>query len=211
MHHNLRVHVSERKIPRDAMKIPCTATEAWGGQLNKRNWSDIYDTGPKLIQKAHINYMSRWFRFTWHQFLWLHLSLKAPRAGGERTGLTSGRLCTSKPVTARSGRLAQDSPIQSWPWKTVIKKNGPCGQSFGQYTCYPFVWRKGEAKRYLERYLLGYHSRRLEKNTSGKLMTWWSMEEVCGWILSFFFHKTTNYLMGFPFCWCSVKLIFIGV
>ena len=133
MLHNLRVHVSEPKVLHDATKIPCTATETWGSQINKRNWSAISDTGPKLIQKAQINYMSRWFRFPWRQFLQFHLSLysKAPRGGGERTGLISGRLCTSKPATARSGRLLRTAQFRAGPEKRWWRKTVPVGRALG--------------------------------------------------------------------------------
>ena len=88
--HNYWTHAPQLESPRVGTKDPSWCNEDpvccdWDLRLsNKRNWSGIYDTGPTLIQKAQINYMSRWLRFPWHQFLQFHLFILKGSKGRRR-------------------------------------------------------------------------------------------------------------------------------
>jgi len=210
------VHVSEPKILRDATKIPCTATETGGSQINKRNWSAISDTGPKLIQKAQITTWAAgsdshgvsFYSFT---------SVYTQRLQGEEE---KGQVWFLEGFVQVNQRQPEVDVCSGQPSSELALKNG----DEEKRSLWAELWaihmlsicveeRRAKVPVYMDSSNIWWagHLQRLEKNTSGKSMTWWSMEEVCGWLLSFCSHKTTNYLMGFLFCWCSVKLIFTGV
>lgn len=170
----------------DATKIPCAATETWGCQI--KEIEVVYDTGPTLIQKAQINYMSRYpdsHGISFYSFTCLYSKGSKGRRR-KRTASTSGRLCTSKTsrqpeVDVCSGQAQRLAPLKRW-WR----KTAPCGQSLGNTKAFICVEeRRVKVPVYMTLSTSEWLAicRDLKKNTSGN-MTWWSGRGL--WMASFF-------------------------